>query len=188
MLEIRQGAPLVPWGTSVASLLRVERDVRVPTSYRMMLVVTVMVVAAGAGCAKKFIPNTAVPDNPFNRKVISFCERYRLAVEEKNVGTLLVLASPDYYEDGGTPTGDDDFDYEGLREVLINRFSKIKTIRYDVKYRRITVEDDRVTVDYTYSASFQITVSGQDHWFRKVEDNRLVLVMAGDQFKILSGM
>lgn len=156
---------------------------RTCTSLFMALVLGLMV-----GCSKQYIPNTAVPDNPFNRKVIAFCERYRLAVEEKNVGTLLVLASPDYYEDGGTPTGDDDFDYEGLREVLINRFSKLKSIRYDVKYRRVTVEQDIVNVDYTYSASFQISVYGQDHWFRKVEDNRLVLVMVGDQFKILSGM
>jgi len=140
------------------------------------------------GCKKQMIPNTTVPDTPFNRRVIAFCERYRLAVEEKNVGALLVLASPDYYEDGGTPVGDDDFDYEGLREVLISRFSKIKTIRYDIKYRRITVEGDIINVDYTYSASFQVTVGTQDHWFRKVEDNRLVLVQIDDQFKILGGM
>jgi hypothetical protein len=148
-------------------------------------------VAAGfltASCAKHLIPNTTVPDNPFNRKVISFCERYRLAVEEKNVGTLLVLASPEYYEDGGTPTGEDDFDFEGLRDVLINRFSKVKTIRYDIKYRKVTPDGDLVNVDYTYSASFQVTVGDQDHWFRKVEDNRLVLEQVGEQFKILSGM
>lgn len=156
--------------------------------HRLTSLILAAVVALSAGCTKKMIPNTTVPDNPFNRKVIAFCERYRLAVEEKNVGTLLVLASPDYFEDGGTPTGDDDFDYEGLREVLINRFSKLKSIRYDVKYRQITVEGEIIKVDYTYSASFQVAVSGQDHWFRKVEDNRLVLVQVGDQFKILSGM
>jgi len=155
---------------------------------RLSRAAAVVVVFVAAGCAKKFIPNTTVPDNPFNRKVIAFCERYRLAVEEMNVGTLLVLASPDYYEDGGTPTGDDDFDYEGLRDVLINRFSKLKTIRYDVKYRMVGGENEIVNVDYTYSASFQVTVGGQDHWFRKVEDNRLVLVQVGEQFKILSGM
>ena len=155
---------------------------------RYMLIIVVMMAVAQASCAKRFIPNTTVPDSAFNRKVIAFCERYRLAVEEKNVGTLLVLASPEYYEDGGTPTGDDDFDYEGLRDVLINRFSKVKTIRYDVKYRKVTPEGDLINVDYTYSASFQVTVAGQDHWFRKVEDNRLVLEQVGEQFKIMSGM
>lgn len=148
----------------------------------------IVLVLSTAACAKKTIPNTTVPDNAYNRKVIAFCERYRLAVEEKNVGTLLVLASTDYYEDGGTPTGNDDFDYDGLRDVLINRFAKVKTIRYDIKYRHVKVDGDLVNVDYTFSASFQVTVAGQDHWFRKVEDNRLILVQVGEQFKIISGM
>jgi hypothetical protein len=151
-------------------------------------VAALLLAACTASCAKRVIPNTTVKDSPFNRKVIAFCERYRLAVEEKNVGTLLVLASPEYYEDGGTPTGDDDFDYEGLRDVLINRFSKIKSIRYDIKYRKVTPDGDLIHVDYTYSASFQVSVAGQDHWFRKVEDNRLVLEQVGEQFKIISGM
>jgi hypothetical protein len=164
----------------------VEYSMRCTRTARTLLLAALVVVAAG--CAKRLIPNTEVPDNSFNRKVISFCERYRLAVEEKNVGTLLVLASPEYYEDGGTPTGDDDFDFDGLRDVLINRFAKIKTIRYDIKYRKVTPDGDIINVDYTYSASFQVTVAGQDHWFRKVEDNRLVLAQVGEQFKILSGM
>ena len=31
---------------------------------------------------------------------------------------LLALAHPNYYEDSGTPKGDDDYGYEGLKEVL----------------------------------------------------------------------
>ena len=174
------------WQARCRGVGEVEYFMRCTRTARAILIVAIIVVAAG--CAKRLIPNTDVPDSPFNRKVIAFCERYRLAVEEKNVGTLLVLASPEYYEDGGTPTGDDDFDFDGLRDVLINRFAKIKTIRYDIKYRKVTPESDLIHVDYTYSASFQVVVEGQDHWFRKVEDNRLVLAHVGEQFKILSGM
>jgi hypothetical protein len=46
------------------------------------------------GCSKTFIPNTDVEDSSENKKVISFCEQYRHAVEDKDVGTLLKLASP----------------------------------------------------------------------------------------------
>jgi hypothetical protein len=110
-------------------------------------------------------------------------------VESKNIGKLLTLASPEYYEDGGTPTGSDDFDYTQLRDILVSRFDKVKTIRYDVKYRKITVEGSVISVDYTWSGSYQITgPSGQDYWFRKVEDNRLVIVEYKDSFKIVSGM
>lgn len=148
-----------------------------------------LAVLALPHCAKKFIPNTTIPDNPFNRNVIKFCEQYRLAVESKNVGKLLMMASSDYYEDGGTPTGDDDFDYSELRDILTARFSKVKTIRYDIKYRKVHIEDEKVLVDYTWSGSYQIEgFTGQDYWFRKVEDNRLVLVEYSDSYKILSGM
>ena len=53
-----------------------------------------------AGCSKSYIPNTDVEDSSENKKVIAFCEQYRHAVEDKDVGTLLKLASPRYYEDG----------------------------------------------------------------------------------------
>ncbi|MFH1434243.1 MAG: hypothetical protein ABIJ56_00875 [Pseudomonadota bacterium] len=144
---------------------------------------------AGGGCAKKFIPNTTIKDNPFNREVVKFCEQYRLAVEGKNTGKLLMMASADYYEDGGTPTGEDDFDYTELRDVLVKRFEKIKTIRHDIKYRHITVDGKYINVDYTWSGSYQIEgADGQDHWFRKKQDNRLVLVLDDDSFKIVNGM
>ena len=33
---------------------------------------------------------------------------------ERNVDGLLVLASPRYFEDSGTPRSDDDYGYDGL--------------------------------------------------------------------------
>src|ERR1044071_3894793 len=73
---------------------------------------------AVAGCATHYIPNTDVEDNDDNRKVIAFCEKYRHAVEERNVPLLLDMASPSYYEDGGNVDATDDMDYAGLREYL----------------------------------------------------------------------
>jgi hypothetical protein len=149
----------------------------------------VAAVLALPGCAKKFIPNTTIPDNPYNRKIIKFCEQYRLAVESKDVGKLIMMASSDYYEDGGTPTGSDDFDFSQLRDVLVARFAKVKTIRYDIKYRKVKIEADQIYVDYVWSGSYQLEGAlGQDYWFRKVEDNRLILVEYKDTFKIISGM
>lgn len=152
------------------------------------LVILVLVIIA-EGCAKKYIPNTTIVDTPFNKRVIKFCEQYRLAVESKNIGKLLMLASPDYFENGGTTDKSDDFDYSRLADVLKDRFAKIKTIRYDIKYRRISREGKLINVDYTWRGSFLVKGSdGQDYWFRKVEDNRLVLVEYKDTFKILGGM
>jgi len=141
-----------------------------------------------SGCATHYIPNTDVEDTTDNRKIITFCERYRHAVERKNVGELLQLASTQYYEDGGNIDASDDLDYAGLKEYLTTKFQDARAIRYEIRYRRVLLEEDVIYVDYTYSASYRIASTKGEEWRRKVEENRLELVADGDEFKIIAGM
>lgn len=144
-----------------------------------------------AGCSKTFIPNTDVEDTEDNRRVVSFCETYRKAVERRDVGKLLAMTSSRYFEDGGNVDPSDDLDYEGLREYLLDAFGESKAIRYEIRYRRVlwAKESDRVFVDYTYSASFKIVgTDDKDEWRRTVAENRLELLVDGDNLKILSGL
>ncbi|HEY3594114.1 MAG TPA: hypothetical protein VGL13_09570, partial [Polyangiaceae bacterium] len=73
------------------------------------------------GCVTHFIPNTDVEDSDENRKVVAFCEKYRRAVEERNVPLLLEMASASYFEDGGNVDASDDMDYAGLQDYLQGR-------------------------------------------------------------------
>jgi hypothetical protein len=141
-----------------------------------------------SGCATRYIPNTDVEDTSDNRKIITFCERYRHAVERKNVGELLRLASTDYYEDGGNIDASDDLDYAGLKDYLTSKFQDARAIRYEIRYRRVIQEDDIIYVDYTYSASYRISGTKGEEWRRKVEENRLELILHQDDFKIVAGM
>ena len=141
-----------------------------------------------SGCATHYIPNTDVEDNDDNRKLIGFCERYRHAVEAKDVATLLKLAAPSYYEDGGNIDPTDDIDYAGLKAYLTTKFQDATSIRYEMRYRKIAKEKDLVYIDYTYSASYRIPGPKGDEWRRKVEDNRLELVPYQDEFRIVAGM
>lgn len=162
------------------------------------------------GCATRYIPNTDVEDTDDNRKVITFCEKYRHAVELKDVGELIKLASPDYYEDGGNVDASDDLDYAGLRDYLSGKFTDARAIRYEIRYRRVLRQDfpqekgpeappkgtagedplELIYVDFTYSASYRIPAAkGGDEWRRRVEDNRLEIVRyPNDQFRIIAGM
>lgn len=141
------------------------------------------------GCSTTYIPNTDVEDNSNNRKVISYCEEYRHAVEDKDVGRLMVMASPRYYEDGGNTSPDDDIDYDGLKDYLQSTFVKTQTIRYEIRYRKVTVnENKRVFVEYTYTASYRIPGLKGEEWKHTVADNRLELVPDGESYKILAGM
>ena len=142
-----------------------------------------------AACSKSYIPNTDVEDTSENRKVLLFCEKYRHAVEDKDIPELLRMASPSYYEDRGNVKSEDDYDYNGLKEYLINTFSKTTGIRYEIRYRRVTfTETNRIYVDYTYAAAYRIPGLKGDEWRHKVADNRLELVPDSDGFKIQSGM
>lgn len=168
-------------------------------------------VAASAlltGCATRYIPNTDVEDTDDNRKVITFCEKYRHAVELKDVGELLKLASNDYYEDGGNVDASDDLDYAGLKDYLTSKFQDARAIRYEIRYRRVLRQEvpqdeggngkpaangdalELIYVDFTYSASYRIpSAKGGDEWRRRVEDNRLeILRYPNDEYRIVAGM
>jgi hypothetical protein len=154
-----------------------------------LFLATVALGFAAVACSKTYIPNTDVEDNSENRQVILFCEQYRHAIEDKNVGQLLKLMSPAYFEDGGNTKNEDDADYERVREFLTGGFLKTSGIRYEMRYRRITfTPTNHVYVDYTYAAAWKVPGLKQDDWHHKVADNRLDLVRDGDSFKILGGM
>ena len=177
-----------------------------------------LLLAITLGCKTGRIPNTEVPDTAENRALVSFCERYRRAVETRDARSLLSMASPDYYEDAGTPRGDDDYGYDGLQRLLTAWADEVGEVRYEMRYRRVTVDPDRpsrVYVDYTFTGSYTLrrpntgeaparrpgpsfaidpardaaTREGQDDiWFRRVGDNRLELERVGEEYRILSGM
>lgn len=143
----------------------------------------------GAACSREYLPNTDVEDTDFNRKVIEFCEDYRHAVERKSVGLLISMAHDRYYEDGATVDTSDDIDKTGLAQYLETKFKDVKSIRYEIRYRDVSIgRNHQIYVDYTYSASYKLPTSDGDVWRRTVADNRLSLVPAGDTFKIISGM
>lgn len=142
-----------------------------------------------AGCATHYIPNTDVEDTDDNRQVVQFCERYRRALEQKDTATLMAMASPRYYEDGGNVDPTDDMDFDGLKDWLETRFDETKAIRYEIRYRRIERgENNKIFVVFTYSASWRSPGLTQDDWKHKVSDNRLELEPDGDSYKILAGM
>ena len=155
----------------------------------LRIVLLAALVAMSSGCATQYLPNTDVEDTDDNRRVIDFCEQYRRAVEMRNVPLLLKLADPRYYEDGGNADATDDLDFAGLRDYLEDKFKQTRTIRYEIRYRRVGEgRKHSLFVDFTYSASYKIPTPTGDLWRRRVAENRLEIVPKGESFLILSGM
>ncbi|MCH2110750.1 MAG: hypothetical protein MK135_15625 [Polyangiaceae bacterium] len=160
-----------------------------PLGLRLAACLLLVSTLCSVGCRNQFIPNTDVKDTEENRRVLEFCEEYRRSVERRNIGQLLELAHPSYYEDGGNIDATDDIDYAGLREFLESKFVETKAIRYEIRYHRVKLSPEKtIFVEFTYSASYKIPTNQGDIWRRQVADDRLELIPEGDSFKILSGM
>jgi hypothetical protein len=163
---------------------------KLKASFRSVFATALLGASLGAtACTTHYIPNTDVEDTSENRQVIAFCEKYRHAVEERDVPLLLSMASPAYYEDGGNVDASDDLDYAGLDQYLHSQFKEARAIRYEIRYRKVTRgSKHHLYVEFTYSASYKIPGLKGEEWKHTVADNRLELVPDQQNYKILAGM
>jgi hypothetical protein len=159
----------------------------------------VLALAITAGCAGKqghYVVGTRVPYSAANESALKACEEYRLAVERGDADALMLMAHKQYWEDSGTPSGSDDYGYEGLRTVLLTRLLKASDIRYSVRYIAVhqQCEGDlqpgcRAAVDIMIDASYTVTNAyGKAARPDKRDQNQLVLEWDGRRWLFLSGM
>ena len=157
-----------------------------------------IVAALATGCAAKvaYVPGTRIPYSDNNKSVLEAVEEYRLAVERGDADGLMLMAHKQYWEDSGTPTGSDDYGYEGLRNVLLTRLAKASDIRYSMRYMDVrqtcpgTLHPGcRASVDVLIDASYTITDAiGKPKRPDKRDQNELVLEWDGHRWLFLSGM
>jgi hypothetical protein len=157
----------------------------------LALAFTALVACGGA---QNNLDRSKIADTPENRGVIDTLETYRLAVERKDGPALMLMASKDYWEDGGTPNGSDDYGFAGLQEVLTGRFQEAESIRYSLRYVRVRYDElpgggRRAYVDVLIDASYTIR-DARNELVRKDkrDQNQIVLQWEDEQWKFLSGM
>ena len=162
-----------------------------------MIRLSVLLLAITACAAEvKYVPGTKVPYSQNNDSVLKACEEYRLAVERADVDALMLMADKQYWEDSGTPSGSDDYGYDGLRNVLLTRLTKASEIRYSVRYMNVRQScpgdlhpDCYASVDILIDASFTITNAfGKATRPDKRDQNQLVLKWDGHRWLFMSGM
>ncbi|MBN1653647.1 MAG: hypothetical protein JXA30_07705 [Deltaproteobacteria bacterium] len=140
------------------------------------------------GCSTHLIPNTYVEDTEENREILAFVDSYRRAVESRNMGAVLAMVSKNYFDDMGTPVGDDDIDYETLRKGLERLTREVLATRYQISYRGIDYVDNRILVDILYTGWFQVQTDEGPQWRRRLQSHRLVLAREQNSYRILSGI
>lgn len=161
-----------------------------PSNARTPLVALALALSLApvAGCAATLIPNTDVPDTAENHEIIDFVETYRHDVEERSPAAVLRLVSERYFDDNGTPSTDDDIDYTALRERFQRWETDVVDVRYEMRYRRVTFQPDRIFVDFTYTGSFKVRDVEGERWSRRLADNRIEIVREDQELRIISGL
>ncbi len=157
-----------------------------------------LILFALGACAHQvsYVPGTRIPFSSNNESAIHAVEEYRLAVERGDVDALMLMAHRQYWEDSGTPSGSDDYGYEGLRNVLLTRLSKASDIRYSMRYVAVkqTCAKDlrpgcRAAVDILIDANWTITgANGKPLRPDKRDQNEITMEWDGKRWLILSGM
>jgi hypothetical protein len=154
-----------------------------------LAMISVLVLGAAGSCAHQdFFPGTTIARSEENRKIIETVEQYRRRLVERNVEGLLVLASPKYFEDSGTPRSDDDYGFEGLRQVLATKLKRVKSLRYEIEYRSIRVSGGQAEVHVFLDGSFELAADSGDRYRRVNDYHRFTLEQEDERWKFVAGM
>jgi hypothetical protein len=135
------------------------------------------------------IPGTTVADNQKNRSIIELVEQYKLRLQDRNVEGLMLLASDRYREDSGTPGAEDDYGYQELQRRLAKTLARVKSVRYEIKYRSIRFEAELAHVEVYITGAFELASESGDRYRRVSDYHRFVLEPAPhDKWKFVAGM
>jgi hypothetical protein len=169
----------------------VNVEARIPIRIMKALSIAALVLCGlPVGCAhEEFFPNSTILKTDENQKIIDTIETYRKRLLERNAEGLIILASEKYFEDSGTPRSDDDYGYEGLKQVVAKRLGRVKSVRFDIEYRSIKHSGNRAEVEVFLDGSFELSAPDAGDRYRRVNDyHHFVLERNADKWKFISGM
>ncbi|MCX7957863.1 MAG: nuclear transport factor 2 family protein [Deltaproteobacteria bacterium] len=141
-------------------------------------------------CPPKYIPGTTVIDNDENRAIFVLVEKYRRAYEEKDVNTIMSLVSKNFYENGGNADSSDDYNFDGLRKNLTDKFAKTRAQGLEIRIKSIDFDKDnnKVSVKYNYFVKFQMALSSGDKWETASDTAEIIFVKENGEWKIIKGL
>jgi hypothetical protein len=150
---------------------------------------TFALATAMAGCAHtRYVPGTNIPATEENIAVLQTVELYRERLVAKNIEGLLLLASPSYFEDGGTPQANDDYGFDGLRQILTTRLGRVQSLHYEIEYQKLAVRGDRAEIDVFLNGAFELTGETGERYRRVNDRHRFTLERIDNKWRFVNGM
>ena len=143
-----------------------------------------LIVVAAAGCGPHRIPGTDLEDTGDTRAIIDTIARYNSALEARDANAILALVDPEFRDNAGTLSPEDDIDIERLRTVLPKRLAKLLDVAVRIEIKTIDVKGDRAQAVYTWVSQFKL--NGKPRTESDIK--RMELRRRADGWKIVSGI
>jgi hypothetical protein len=142
-----------------------------------------------SACTPKLIPGTEIQDTEDTRALLLLMEKFRTALENKDVKTLVSLTAPTFRDESGTPDPEDDLDHQHLEAQLTKRLAKVLEIHVEIDVRKIDVEEKEARIIYYYTVTFRPKLAGAKGE-RDSDLKQMVLVREGkgENWKIQTGI
>jgi hypothetical protein len=156
---------------------------------RNVLLFPILLLAVA--CGPRYLPNTEVEDTAKNRVIADLVERYRLAVEQRDVAALKELVSRRYFSAAGTTAdASDDYGYEQLEQKVLPLLSEnVKSVQFTIYLRKVTFEGEtKAAAEMEYYYKFFYVEGGKDRWQAKNDFQRLEFAMEDGVWRIVSGL
>ena len=149
---------------------------------RLLLVVALAGLAAA--CGPHRIPGTDIEDSGDTRAILDVMERYRGALEAKDVNAVLGLVDPSFRDTAGTLTPEDDIDYARLKTVLPQRLARLSDVAVRFEVKTIDVRGASASAVYTWTSAFRL--GGKP--VNESDIKRMEFRRTGEGWKIVSGL
>jgi hypothetical protein len=141
-----------------------------------------------AGCAPHHLPGTEIPSTPDTRAIYETLERYRQALEKRDVDGILALVAPSYYDTAGTPDPTDDLDRPRLEAALRDQLPKAESLKVDFTIRRIDVAGDDAQAEIFFDSFYRVKTPTTTVPRRDSDVQRLKLRRIDNRWLFLSGL
>jgi hypothetical protein len=143
-----------------------------------------LILVPAAGCGPHHIPGTDLEDTGDTRAIIDTISKYNSALEARDANGILALVDPEFHDNAGTLTPDDDIDIQRLRTVLPQRLAKLQDVAVRIEIKTIDVKGDRAQAVYTWVSQFKF--GGKS--ITESDIKRMELRRGAQGWKILSGI
>jgi ketosteroid isomerase-like protein len=147
-----------------------------------------LAAALASACGPHRLPGTEIPDTNDTRAISDTVERYRQALEKRDVDGILALVAPSYYDTAGTPDPADDLDRARLEAALREQLPKAESLKVDFTLRRIDVSGDEAEAEIFFDSFYRVKTPTTQVPRRDSDVERLKLKRIDGKWLFVSGL